>query len=68
MVPVGGSIIYSPVQNKKENFISIINNLYPGRASSSPIVDLFITFLEMGEDNLRKLLKERKENYKYLKQ
>jgi len=53
MVPVGGSIIYSPVLNKKENFIEVINNLYPGRASGAPIIDLFITFLEMGEINLR---------------
>ncbi len=67
MVPVGGSIIYSPVQNKKENFIEIINNLYPGRASGAPIIDLFITFLEMGEINLRQLIKERKQNFLYLK-
>jgi O-phospho-L-seryl-tRNASec:L-selenocysteinyl-tRNA synthase len=67
MVPVGGSIIYSPVLNKKENFIEIINNLYPGRASGAPIIDLFITFLEMGEINLRLLLKERKLNFQYLK-
>jgi len=46
MVPVGGSIIYSP---KKKDIIEKINKNYPGRASGAPIVDLFITYLQMGE-------------------
>jgi O-phospho-L-seryl-tRNASec:L-selenocysteinyl-tRNA synthase len=46
MVPVGGSIIYGP---KKKDLINKISKIYPGRASSGPLVDLFITFLEMGE-------------------
>ena len=62
MVPVGGSIVYGP--DKK--LVSEINKNYPGRASGSPILDLFITFLQMGEDGLKQLLKERKENFKYL--
>lgn len=45
MVPVGGSIIYSP---KKKDLIEKINQFYPGRASGGPIVDLFITYLQMG--------------------
>ena len=57
MVPVGGSIIYSPQGPKgKNNSIGIIqkiNKFYPGRASGGPIVDLFITYLEMGETNLK---------------
>ena len=42
MVPVGGSIVYSP---KKKDIVDSINKFYPGRASSAPIIDLFVTFL-----------------------
>ena len=45
MVPVGGSIVYSP---KKGEIVESINKFYPGRASSAPIIDLFVTLLEMG--------------------
>jgi O-phospho-L-seryl-tRNASec:L-selenocysteinyl-tRNA synthase len=64
MVPVGGSVIYS---HKKHDLIEKINNFYPGRASNGPIMDLFLTFLEMGQVTLKSLIKERKENYDYLK-
>lgn len=46
MVPVGGSIIYG---NDKK-LIKSISELYPGRASAAPILDLFITLLSMGKD------------------
>lgn len=64
MVPVGGSIIYS---HKKKDLIEKINNFYPGRASGGPIMDLFITYLEMGSVQMQTLIKERKENFDYLK-
>lgn len=64
MVPVGGSIIYSP---KKKDLVEKINKFYPGRASGGPTVDLFITYLEMGSKTMKQLIKERKENYEYLK-
>jgi O-phospho-L-seryl-tRNASec:L-selenocysteinyl-tRNA synthase len=64
MVPVGGSVIYS---HKKHDLIEKINNFYPGRASNGPIMDLFLTFLEMGQTTMKNLLKERKENFEYLK-
>ena len=63
MVPVGGSIIYG---SKKNGIVQKINKNYPGRASGSAVVDLFLTFVQMGEDTLRDLLKERKENFKYM--
>lgn len=63
MVPVGGAIVFS--QDKK--LIKKVSELYPGRASSAPILDLFITLLSLGKDGLTKLLLERKENSKYLK-
>lgn len=57
LVPVGGAIIAS--QDKA--LIKVINELYPGRASISPVLDLFITFLAMGQSGYRKLLSDRKE-------
>lgn len=61
MVPVGGSIIFS--KNKK--LIQDISSTYPGRASSSPIIDLTITLLSMGKEGLNNFYKERKQLYKY---
>eukprot|EP00536_Pseudo-nitzschia_multiseries_P004447 jgi/Psemu1/188091/e_gw1.74.45.1 len=57
LVPVGGAIIVSP--NKK--IIGDVGKVYAGRASSSPIVDLFITLLSMGMNGYKRLLKERME-------
>lgn len=57
LVPVGGAIIAS----KNKAFLNIINSLYPGRASISPILDLFITFLSMGQTGYISLLNQRKE-------
>jgi len=54
MVPVGGSLIYSP---KKKDLVDKINKFYPGRASGSPIIDLFLTYLQMGEVTFKQLLK-----------
>lgn len=53
MVPVGGSVIYAPV---KKHLVEKINKFYPGRASASPLMDLFLTFLQMGETQLKSLL------------
>jgi O-phospho-L-seryl-tRNASec:L-selenocysteinyl-tRNA synthase len=55
MVPVGGAIVYGPNVSK----IAAVSKLYPGRASSSPIVDLFITLLAMGKSGLIRLREER---------
>lgn len=64
MVPVGGSLIYSP----REDMINKIKKNYPGRASMAPILDLFITLLAIGKDKYKLLTSERKEKYKNLKQ
>ena len=47
----------SPSKTITEN----IGTIYAGRASSSPIVDLFITLLSMGLNGYKRLLKERQE-------
>lgn len=64
MVPVGASIIFS----KDKKVIQEISELYPGRASGSPILDLFITYLTLGRSGLKSALQERKENLVYFKQ
>ena len=51
----GGAIIVSP----RKDVIDTIGKVYAGRASSSPIVDLFITLLSMGLNGYRRLLAER---------
>lgn len=62
MVPVGGSII-AGFDNK---LVESISKAYPGRASATPTMDVFITLLSMGTQKYKELLKERKENYHYL--
>ena len=56
LVPVGGAIISSP----KEQTIQAISKVYAGRASSAPILDLFITLLSMGLNGYKRLLEERR--------
>lgn len=55
LVPVGGAIIVSPNKTVIQN----VGKIYAGRASSSPIVDLFITLLSMGLNGYKRLLHER---------
>ena len=49
MVPVGGAIVTS----SQEDFIASLSAMYPGRASATPVLDLFITLLAMGERKYR---------------
>lgn len=56
LVPVGGALLLSP----SEHVISCISKNYPGRASASPVVDLFITLLSMGLNGYKSLLEERR--------
>ena len=56
LVPVGGALIISP----EESVIACISKNYPGRASASPMIDLFITLLSMGLDGYKRILDERK--------
>eukprot|EP00758_Cryptobia_borreli_P018858 Tbor_TRINITY_DN7565_c0_g1::TRINITY_DN7565_c0_g1_i1::g.898::m.898/K03341/SEPSECS; O-phospho-L-seryl-tRNASec:L-selenocysteinyl-tRNA synthase len=44
MVPVGGAVICGP-----SAVVRGVSSLYPGRASATPIMDLFVTLLEMGK-------------------
>ena len=62
MVPVGGAIVLSP----SADCIKKLSAMYPGRASMSPICDLFITLLAMGESGWRQLLTQRSRVYAYM--
>ena len=55
MVPVGGAVLSSPTPS----LIDEAAKLYPGRASSSPIVDVFITLLSMGQVGWQELHQQR---------
>mmetsp|Transcript_107314 Transcript_107314/g.308790 ORF Transcript_107314/g.308790 Transcript_107314/m.308790 type:complete len:523 (-) Transcript_107314:176-1744(-) len=58
LVPVGGAIVAS----SSAALVDKVSELYPGRASMSPLLDLFITLLSMGASGWKKLLEERKAN------
>jgi O-phospho-L-seryl-tRNASec:L-selenocysteinyl-tRNA synthase len=55
LVPVGGAIVIST----RETFLHNLYEIYPGRASLAPILDLFLTLLSMGEEGYSNLLNER---------
>ncbi|EGD76656.1 hypothetical protein PTSG_08006 [Salpingoeca rosetta] len=63
LVPVGGGVIASP----SKDFITAISKTYPGRASSAPVVDVFVTLLHLGEEGYMRLVKRRKELMVYLR-
>lgn len=58
LVPVGGAIVAAP----DKGLIDKISEIYPGRASMSPLLDLFITLLSLGKKGWKGLLQERKDN------
>jgi len=58
LVPVGGAIVAGPTSDLVER----VSAMYPGRASMSPLLDLFITLLSLGASGWKNLLKQRKEN------
>lgn len=57
LVPVGGAIVMSP----NAEIITNVGKVYAGRASSTPVLDLFITLLSMGLSGYKHLLVEREE-------
>jgi O-phospho-L-seryl-tRNASec:L-selenocysteinyl-tRNA synthase len=62
LVPVGGAII----AGSNADFIKLISQTYPGRASSTPTIDVFITLLSLGSNGYKKLCAEQKENFQFL--
>jgi len=64
LVPVGGAIVAAP----EPELVDKISNIYPGRASMSPLLDLLITLLSLGAKGWKALLQERKENAAWFQQ
>jgi O-phospho-L-seryl-tRNASec:L-selenocysteinyl-tRNA synthase len=64
LVPVGGSVVAS----YSEPFIKEVAQIYPGRGSGSPCLDVFITLLSLGQKGYKQLCTQRKENYAYVKE
>ncbi|XP_070492038.1 O-phosphoseryl-tRNA(Sec) selenium transferase [Chironomus tepperi] len=64
LTPVGGSIIFGFT----EKVINDVAKNYAGRASSSQTLDVFMTLLYLGREGYKKLVKERKELFEYLKE
>jgi len=59
LVPVGGAIVAAP----QPALVNKVSGLYPGRASMSPLLDLFMTLLSLGAAGWKQLLQQRKENF-----
>lgn len=74
LVPVGGALIGTGrgkprgASIDRPCLVTAVSNLYPGRASMAPILDLFITLLSMGEAGLRSLLRKRKQVHTLLRE
>ena len=49
-------------------FVEAVSKMYPGRASNTPTVDLFVTFLTLGSSGFKKLLEERRGHFQYLRE
>ncbi|RUS18840.1 soluble liver antigen/liver pancreas antigen, isoform CRA_d [Endogone sp. FLAS-F59071] len=64
LVPVGGAVVAGP----DKGLVEEVGRTYPGRASMSPILDMFITLLTLGADGYRVLLKKRKDLHTHLRQ
>lgn len=64
LVPVGGAVI----SGFEKSLLERIAKNYPGRASASPAMDVFITLLSLGVNGYKNLISQRKEMYKYLKE
>jgi len=56
LTPVGGAVIAG-----EKAFVGRVAALYPGRASAAPVVDLFVTLLEMGRSGWLAVQRQRTE-------
>jgi O-phospho-L-seryl-tRNASec:L-selenocysteinyl-tRNA synthase len=65
MVPVGGALVCCG--KRREDLVRAVGQNYPGRASASAMLDLFITLLAMGEEHWSRLLAEREDLYAYMR-
>ena len=59
LVPVGGSVVLT----YNSELFDKLSHAYPGRASITPTMDMFITLLSMGKNGLIDLIQKRKDLY-----
>lgn len=64
LVPVGGAVVASPSEEK----VSRVAALYAGRASSAPILDLFVTALYLGRKGMQELWTTRAHVLQYMRE
>jgi O-phospho-L-seryl-tRNASec:L-selenocysteinyl-tRNA synthase len=64
LTPVGGAVIISPSQE----IIDKISQVYPGRASAAPIVQLLVSLLSMGQRKFQELVAEQQQNRRILEE
>ncbi|KAL1416624.1 hypothetical protein MTO96_027835 [Rhipicephalus appendiculatus] len=64
LVPVGGGV----VAGFDRALVDAIAQMYPGRASAAPTMDVFITLLSLGMSGFLRLRDERRAMFKYLQE
>lgn len=64
LVPVGGAVVAAG--SKDPSLVHAVNSLYPGRASITPLLDVFITLLSLGASGWKSLLARREGVYRHL--
>lgn len=64
LVPVGGGV----VAGFDKALVDAVAQMYPGRASAAPTMDVFITLLSLGMSGYMKLRDERRAMFKYLQE
>lgn len=62
MVPVGGAIVAS----SDADFVAQVAETYPGRGSSTPALDVFVTLLSLGWAGYSNLVQNRQKVYDHL--
>lgn len=61
LTPVGGALVYG----HNTFLVTKVSEAYPGRANLSPVLDLFITLLQMGRKGLQRLLSDRLDLFRW---
>jgi O-phospho-L-seryl-tRNASec:L-selenocysteinyl-tRNA synthase len=60
LVPVGGAVVATASREHGPLLLAKLRSTYPGRASLSPVLDLFATLLHLGATGWLKLLEARR--------
>mmetsp|Transcript_16380 Transcript_16380/g.53422 ORF Transcript_16380/g.53422 Transcript_16380/m.53422 type:complete len:398 (+) Transcript_16380:820-2013(+) len=63
LVPVGGAIVATADGRHGPELLAKVRSTYAGRASISPVLDLFCTLLHLGADGWLRLLERRRASF-----